>query len=74
MSQTTGNAVTLMPNTIDLRNVEQVNEYFNRLEQSYPQLIEAMRVMGISNQQYLLAMQALNQQSSVSTASAQIFL
>ncbi len=74
MFQTTGTAGTLMPNNIDLRNVEQVNEYFNGLEQAYPQLIEAMRVMGISNQQYLLAMQALNQRSSISTASAQILL
>ena len=63
-----------MPNNIDLRNVEQVNEYFNRLEQAYPQLIEAMRVMGISNQQYLLAMQSLNQQSSISTASTRVSL
>ena len=72
MPQTIGAVGTLMPNNIDLRNVEQVNEYFNRLEQAYPQLIEAMRVMGISNQQYLLAMQALNQRSSISTASVQI--
>ena len=72
MSQTQGSETSLMPNTIDLRHIEQVNEYFYRLEQSYPQLIAAMRVMGISNQQYLLAIQALNQRSSVSTGSTQV--
>ena len=72
MPQTMGTGGSAVANNIDLRNLEQVNEYFNRLEQTYPQLIEAMRNMGISNQQYLLAMQALNQRSSVSTGSTQI--
>jgi len=59
---------------IDLRNEEQVRAYFADLERDYPQLIEAMRVMNISYQQYLVAMRAMSQQSSISTSSAQLTL
>jgi hypothetical protein len=59
---------------VDLRNEEQVRVYFARLERDHPQLVEAMKVMNISYQQYLAAMRAMNQQSSISTSSAQLTL
>ncbi len=59
---------------IDVRNEEQVRDYFARLERDYPQLIEAMKVMNISYPQYLAAMRAMSQQSSISTSSAQLTL
>jgi len=51
----------------DMKNEEQVRAYFVRLEQQYPDLIEAMKVMDISYRQYLFSLQAMRQQSSFST-------
>lgn len=59
---------------IDPGNEDQVRAYFARLEREYPQLIEAMKVMNISYQQYLAAMRAMNQQSSISTSSTRLTL
>ncbi|MGD1155789.1 MAG: hypothetical protein ABSA41_08165 [Terriglobia bacterium] len=59
---------------IDPRNEEQVRAYFARLEREYPELIEAMKVMNISYQQYLTAIKAMNQQSSISTSSTRLTL
>jgi hypothetical protein len=59
---------------IDPGNEEQARAYFARLEREYPQLIEAMKVMNISYQQYLAAMRAMNQQSSISTSSTRLTL
>lgn len=58
----------------DTRNEEEVRAFFARLEREYPQLIEAMKVMNISYQQYLAALQALNQRTSYSTATARLTL
>ncbi len=59
-----------MEPVLDIRNEEEVRQYFAQLEAEYPQLIEAMKVMNISYQQYLNALEAMNQPSSVSTSSA----
>jgi len=57
---------------LDVRNEAEVREYFARLEKEYPQLIEAMRVLNISYQQYLAALSTLNRQASFSTSTARI--
>ena len=54
---------------VDIRNEQEVRDYFDRLEQDNPQLIEAMKVLGISYRQYILAMQAISQRTSISTGS-----
>jgi len=59
---------------LDVANEAEVREYFARLEKDYPQLIEAMKVMNISYQQYLAALLALNRQASFSTSSARLTL
>lgn len=66
--------VSSAPFIFDIRNEEQLRAYFARLEKEYPQLIEAMKVMNISYQQYLTALQALNQRSSFSTGSTRLTL
>ena len=58
------------PPIVDLRDEESLRLYFARLESQYPEMIEALRVMNISYQEYLAAILAMNQQSSFSTASA----
>lgn len=58
----------------DLRDEDQVRAYFGRLEREYPQLIEAMKVMNISYQQYLAALHALNQRASFSSSSTRLTL
>jgi hypothetical protein len=62
-------AAPLIPNDFDIGNADQVNEYFAVLERDFPQIVEAVKVMGISYQQYLIAMRSLTQQSSFSTSS-----
>jgi hypothetical protein len=59
---------------VDLSNEDEVRAYFERLQREYPQVFEAMRVMNISYRQYLAALQALNQRSSVSTNSTRLSL
>ncbi len=59
---------------VDLHNEQEVHAFFARLEREYPQLIEAMRVMNISYQQYLAALRALDQRTSFSTGSSQLML
>ncbi len=59
---------------VDLSNEDEVRAYFERLQQEYPQVFEAMRVMNISYRQYLAALQAMNQRSSVSTNSTRLSL
>ena len=59
---------------VDLHNEDEVRAYFAYLERECPQLVEAMRVLNISYQQYLAAVRALNQQSSFSTSSTQLML
>jgi len=49
-----------------------VNKYFANLERDYPQIIEAIKVMGISYQQYLTVMQSMSQQTSFSTSSIEM--
>lgn len=56
--------------TLDIRDEESVRLYFERLESEYPEMIQALRVMNISYQEYLAAILAMNQQSSFSTTSA----
>jgi len=63
-----------VPFPSDIRNEEELRAYFALLEREYPQLIEAMRVMNMSYQQYLAVFQALNQRSSVSTSSTRLAL
>ena len=57
---------------LDIRNEEELRAYFARLEAEYPQLTEAMKVMNMSYRQYLLALQAMSQPSSISTSSARL--
>jgi deoxyadenosine/deoxycytidine kinase len=56
--------------TLDIRDEQSVRSYFEQLEREYPEMIETLRVMNISYQEYLAAILAMNQQSSFSTASA----
>ena len=74
MSANNASSAALNPVVIDLHNVEEVNEYFANLERNYPQLIEAMKVMCISYQQYLLAIRSLSPHSSFSSNRTEIFL
>jgi hypothetical protein len=66
--------MSTLPQVVNLHNEEELRAYFARLEQEYPQLIEAMRVLNISYQNYLAALQALNQRASVSTSSTRLNL
>jgi hypothetical protein len=59
---------------IDLHDAQQVKDYFARLERDYPQVIEAMKVMGISYQQYVTAMRSLSPHSSFSSNHTEISL
>jgi len=60
------------PQFVDPHNEAELRAYFERLERDYPQLIEAMRVLNISYQQYLASLQALNQRASFSTSSTRL--
>lgn len=62
------------PQIVNPQNEEELRAFFARLEREYPQLIEAMKVLNISYRQYLAALQALNQSSSVSTSSSRLNL
>jgi hypothetical protein len=62
------------PVEIDLHDAQQVKDYFASLERNYPQVIEAMKVMGISYQQYLTAMRSLSAHSSFSSNHTEISL
>jgi hypothetical protein len=63
-----------MAKNVDLRNKQEVDEYFAYLNREFPQIVEAIEVMGVPLQNYLLALQAIHQQASTSTTSTQIFL
>jgi hypothetical protein len=63
----------LPPEGIDVRDPEQVAEYFAALERDYPQIVEAIRVMGISYEQYLLALRSMTQQSSFSSSTTRFY-
>jgi len=58
----------------DTGSKEEVDAYFAALEREYPQLTEAMRVMNVSQQQYIVALQALKQPASTSTSSTRLSL
>jgi hypothetical protein len=58
----------------DTGNKEQVEAYFAVIEREYPQLTEAMKVMNISQQQYIVALQALKQPASSSASSTRLSL
>jgi hypothetical protein len=64
----------LIPADIDLHDAQQVKDYFACLERNYPQVVEAMKVMGISYQQYVTAMRALSPHSSFSSNRTEISL
>ena len=57
---------------LDIHNEAEVRAYFTRLEREYPQLIEAMKVMNISYQQYLAALHAMSQRSSFSSSTTRL--
>lgn len=63
-----------VPQVVDVKNEDELRAYFERLQQDYPQVYEAMRVMNISYRQYLTALQSLNQRSSISTNSTRLSL
>lgn len=57
--------------TLDLTNQAEVEGYFARLRGQYPELVEAIEVMGIPYQQYLVALRFMSQPRTVSTTSGQ---
>ncbi len=59
---------------IDARNEAEVRLFFEELERAHPELIAAMRVMNISYYQYLIALQAADQGTTLSSASAPLTL
>jgi hypothetical protein len=59
---------------IDVSDEEQVRDYFARLEQEAPGVIEAMNLLNISYQQYLVGLLALNQPVSSSSNTAKLNL
>lgn len=59
---------------VDLCNPAEVEQYFARLERQYPELVNAIKVIGIPYQQYLMTMRFLNQQPSVSSTSVPLSL
>ena len=59
---------------LDIRDRAQVEEFFARLEQAYPDVAHALKVMNMSQDQYLGILRAMRQPTSVSTSSAQIQL
>lgn len=59
---------------VDLHNQQEVDEFFAYLKREHPQIVEAIEVMGIPMQNYLMALQSIRQQTSISTGSTQIFL
>jgi len=63
-----------LQNVVDTDNEEELKAYFAHLEREYPELIEAMKAMNISQQQYVIALQALRKQSSYSSSSASLNL
>jgi wyosine [tRNA(Phe)-imidazoG37] synthetase (radical SAM superfamily) len=56
----------------NLGDETEVRAYFEQLERECPQVVEALRVMNIPYRQYLAALQAMKQPSSVSTSSAKL--
>ena len=61
-----------MPSTS--RNEQELREFFARLEKEYPNLIEAMKVLNVSYQQYLALLEAATQPGTVSGNSARLML
>ncbi len=59
---------------VDGHSEEEVRAYFSRLEREYPQLVEALKVMNISYQQYLAALHAMSQRSSFSSNTTRLAL
>ena len=51
-----------------------LNQQFEEFQKSNPSVAEAMRVMNISYQDYLTALAAMQEQTTLSTNSAQIAL
>lgn len=72
MAEVTGPTPVLLGN-VDVRNAEQVSAYFTTLERNYPEIVEAIRIMGISYEQYLIALQSMTQQSSFSSSTTRIY-
>lgn len=65
---------TMPIGAVDLRNCEEVEDYFARLSEQYPELVEAINVMEIPYQQYLATLRMMSQQLTVSTTfSLQVF-
>jgi hypothetical protein len=65
---------TLPTQFVDVSNEDELRAYFQRLQEAYPQVYEAMQVMNISYRQYLAVLQSLNQRSSISTNSTRLSL
>jgi short-subunit dehydrogenase involved in D-alanine esterification of teichoic acids len=61
---------TMPAPTIDLRNTEEVERYFAFLNEQYPDLVEAINVMGIPYQHYLATLRMMPQQTTISTTSS----
>ena len=59
---------------IDLSNEQEVRDYFARLEYEFPTVVETMKVLNVSYQQYLTALLALNRQTSFSATSTRLEL
>ena len=53
---------------------QEIQEFFARLEREYPDLIEAMKVLNVSYQQYLAVLEAMTQARTVSSNSAKLML
>ena len=73
MSEENAGATPQAPGNIDLQNPDQVKEYFAALERHYPEIVEAIKVMGISYEQYLITLQSMSQQASYSTSSTRVY-
>ncbi len=58
----------------DVRDRAQVDEFFTRLEQLYPDVVRAMKLINMSQEQYLAILRATKPSVSLSTSSARIEL
>lgn len=53
---------------------QEIQEFFARMEQEYPDLVEAMRVLNVSYSQYLAMLEAATQSTTLSSSSAKLTL
>lgn len=57
-----------------IRSEQEIRQLFSRMEQEYPELVQAMQVLNVSYNQYLAMLEAATQPTTVTGNSATLAL